>query len=56
MAALVPGDYHVVAVDEALSNAWHDPAFLASVSGMATRVTLSWGQDRTVDLVRVDVK
>ena len=45
-----------VAVDEALSNAWHDPAFLTSVVGMATRVTLSWGQHRTVDLVRVDVK
>jgi hypothetical protein len=48
--ALPAGEYFVVAVDASQSTAWQDPKFLARAAGVATRVTIGWGEARVVDL------
>jgi hypothetical protein len=50
LTTLPAGDYYVVAVDAAHWNASMDPTFLASLVPAATRVSLDWGQTRTVDV------
>jgi hypothetical protein len=47
---LPKGDYFVIAVDVAQLDAWADPAFLKAASTRATRVSLDWGDDRTLNL------
>jgi hypothetical protein len=37
-------------VDVAQLDAWADPAFLKAASTRATRVSLDWGDDRTLNL------
>ena len=50
------GDYLVAAIDRAHIAEWKDPAFLARLERVATRVTLTWGgktsQDLTATVVR----
>jgi hypothetical protein len=48
--ALPAGDYFVVAVDVSQGTAWQDPRFLARAAGVATRVSIGWGEARVVDL------
>jgi hypothetical protein len=50
VAGVPAGDYFVVAVDAAQVNAWQDPAFLAAAAGVATRITVAWGETKTQDL------
>lgn len=52
---LPKGDYFVIAVDVAKLEAWADPAFLRAASSRATRVSLEWGQERTVNLAYEEV-
>ena len=47
---LVEGDYFVIAVDASRIDAWTDSRFLAAAAPLATRVSLKWGDTRTVDL------
>jgi hypothetical protein len=47
---LTAGDYYLVGVDAAHWNAFTDPAFLTSLVPAATRVSLNWGDTRTVDV------
>jgi hypothetical protein len=56
LTGLLVGDYFVVALDESQADAWKDPAFLEAAARSATRVTLAWGDARTLDLTRVTVK
>ena len=52
---LPAGEYHVVAVDLASMDAWHDPRFFTAAAPAATRVSLTWGATATQDLVLADV-
>jgi hypothetical protein len=47
---LPEGEFFVVAVDRSLHDAWRDPKFLEAASAVATRVSLKWGDKKTVDL------
>ena len=49
------GDYLVVAVSGALG-VWKAPDFLERLERVATRVTLSWGQETTQDLTVREVR
>src|SRR5262249_12476389 len=49
-AALAPGAYYVVAVQEDTIDEWTDPAFLESLSGSATEVVVAEGERRVLDL------
>jgi hypothetical protein len=53
---LPAGDYFVVAVDPALVTKWQDPAFLEKAAAAATRVTLAWGDERSVDVTLARIK
>jgi hypothetical protein len=48
---LPAGDYFVAALDRERAGSWPEPAFLDTLSRSASRVTLSWGQTVTQDLV-----
>jgi hypothetical protein len=56
LTGLPAGEYLAIAVDASQADSWKDPAFLEAAARSATRVTLSWGQARTLDLTRVTVK
>lgn len=45
-----PGDYDVVAVSDEIAANWQDPAFLRTLSRVATRVAVVEGQTASVDL------
>ncbi len=54
--ALPPGDYHVAAVSQELTDEWLDPAFLETLARHATRVTVGEGQRLTLALTRATVR
>ena len=56
LTGLPPGEYFVVAVDEAFGGAWRDPEWLDAASRVATRVTLKWDEPVTIDLSRSRVQ
>jgi Carboxypeptidase regulatory-like domain len=47
LAGLPSGDYFVIAVDDATTPSWQDPAFLAVMTKTATQVRLTEGEVRT---------
>ncbi len=49
-AALPPGTYWIVAVEDVEPGVWFDPAFLAPLTPMAVRITLGEGEQRSQDL------
>ena len=49
-ANLPAGDYLLIGVAAADVNAWQDPAFLQRVAATATRVTLGWGDKKSIAL------
>jgi len=53
---LPAGNYFAIAVDEALRNAAADPRFLELAARQASRVTLTWGDTKKLDLVLKQVK
>ena len=53
LSALPAGDYFVVAIDDRVAGEWPDPKFLEVLSRIATRVVLTDGESRTVDLKTV---
>lgn len=53
---LPPGDYFLAAVPIAGSELWRDPTFLDSLARSATRVTLTQGDSRTIDLRTVAIR
>ena len=50
LMSLAAGDYYLVGVARTDWDAYTDPAFLASLVPLATRVSLDWGDTRTVDV------
>jgi hypothetical protein len=50
LAGLPAGDYFVVAVDASRIDSWTDQKFLVAVSPLATRITLGWGDTKTIDV------
>jgi hypothetical protein len=53
---LPAGDFYLVAVDESLTSAWSDPAFLKAAEPLATRVSLASGETKSQDLRLSEVK
>jgi hypothetical protein len=53
--SLPAGDYFVVGVDPAQSDAWKDPRFLEAAAAVATKVTLVWGETTTVDVKMIQM-
>ena len=53
---LPAGDYFIAAIPIAKSDLWRDPKFLESLTRSATRVTLTHGESRTIDLRTVVVR
>ncbi len=47
---LPAGEYLVIAVPSSQAFAWTDPTFLAAAAPLATRVTVNWGESRSVAL------
>jgi hypothetical protein len=47
---LPAGDYMVIALPAGELSAWQDPRFLARAASAATRLTLQWGDERSLDL------
>jgi hypothetical protein len=45
------GEYFVVAVDGSELDAWVDPKWLAQASAQAARLSIKWGEKKTLDLV-----
>ena len=56
VTTLPAGDYYAIALADSQPGAWQDPAFLAGIEGSARRVTLAWGESKTVDLTVGQVK
>ena len=52
LPGLPAGEYLIVAVDESQLSAWQDPAWLKRAAAGATRISIGWGDSRTVDLVK----
>ena len=52
---LPAGDYDVIAVDVAQRDAWVDPKFLEAAAPLATRLSVAWGDAKTLDLTRQTV-
>jgi hypothetical protein len=50
LPALPAGDYFVAAIPRARASTWHEPEFLSQLERSATRISLSWGQSRVVDV------
>jgi sugar/nucleoside kinase (ribokinase family) len=50
MSGVPAGDYFIVAVPPARSDAWLDPDFLDRASRTATRVTIAWSGQHRIDL------
>lgn len=54
--AMPAGDYFVVAVKDELTQDWKDPAFLAKAAAVADRVSLGWGDTKSLELKLVEIR
>ncbi len=50
VSGLPAGEYFVIAVDDAVTADWTDPAFLEAAANLATRVTVTDSASKTTDL------
>jgi hypothetical protein len=50
LKGLPEGEYFAVAVDGSLHDAWANPKFLDAASAAATRISLKWGDKKSLDL------
>jgi len=53
---LPEGEYFIAAVDMTLRHGWTDPEFLARLVPSASRLSLRWGADTTVNLRVLEIK
>jgi protocatechuate 3,4-dioxygenase beta subunit len=53
LSTLPPGDYYVIALDDATFDDVRDPAFFELIAPSATRVTLREGEEQSVQLRRI---
>lgn len=56
IAAVPPGDYHLIAVSEEFAGDWQDPTFLERVAPESTAITVGEGQTVDRDLARKEVR
>ena len=56
LRGLPAGDYLIVAVDDDLLTRWKDPAFLEAASRIATRMSIAWGDTKTLDLTVQEIR
>jgi len=56
IGALPAGDYYIVALDAPPPPGWISPAFLTAAAPVASRMTLTWGESKTVDLMTTTVR
>jgi hypothetical protein len=56
LTALPGGDYFVIAVESSFADAWQAPTFLEAAAVVATRVSVDWGESKTVDLTMKQVR
>jgi len=54
--SIPPGDYYVVAIPDDRAADWQNPAFLASLTSVATRVTIGDGDQKLVGLRTREVR
>ena len=54
--SIPPGDYYVIAIPDERAADWQDPAFLVSLTSVATRVTIGDGEQKLVGLRTREVK
>jgi hypothetical protein len=54
IATLPAGDYLVAAISRSRAEDWRDPTFLQKLAPAASRVSLAWGERRSVDLTVVE--
>jgi hypothetical protein len=52
----VAGDYLIVSVPANDIDAWQEPEFFKKAAARATRVTVGWGETKTVDLRVADIR
>lgn len=55
LRANAAGEYYAIAVDTAKLDSWTDSRFLAAAAPLATRISIAWGETKTVDLTWRDV-
>ena len=56
LAGLPAGDYLAVGVDGDSASRWNDPGFLELASRTATRFSLNWGENKTIDVTLQDIR
>jgi hypothetical protein len=54
--SIPPGDYYVVAIPDERAADWQDPAFLASATSVASRITIGDGDQKLVGLRTREVR
>jgi len=47
---LPAGEYYAIAVDFDDLDSWQDPKYLEAAASLATRVSIGWGETKTLDL------
>jgi len=56
LSGLPAGDYLAIAVDGDSSNRWMDAGFFELASRTATRFSLSWSENKTIDVTLQDIR
>jgi hypothetical protein len=56
LATLPAGEYFLIALSGVQPMAWQEPEFFKKASALATRVTVGWGDKKSVDLKFVDIR
>ncbi len=56
ISPLPAGDYYVIAVEDAQATLWQDPKFLEAAAVPAAKVTVGWGETKTLSLIVNTVK
>ena len=56
LAALAPGEYYVVAVQEDLVDEWQDPALLQALTRVARQIRLVEGERKAQDFVSAQIR
>ena len=54
--SLRAGEYFIAAIDQGGATDWMDPRFLEAASAVATRITVAWGETKSVDLSVTAIK
>lgn len=56
VSALPAGDYCLIAVAQSDERRWQDPSYLERAAAKAKRVTVTWGDRKSLDLTFVDIR